>query len=175
MVSSACVELPRGPFGLVFSLRNIKNITRQVGVSLPTLAENCQQCPPFCSGFHTKLLKTGDFAGVLLQEITFQQRKRIKDDYQRKSQYKFKKTKFSTSNWICGDAKNNEKCSNWKKCNRPRGLVQLNMCKCKSKNEKCSNWKMSPLVGAMPPQGGRTYQVSTWKSINPQFILYPRL
>ena len=34
MVSSACVELPRGPFGLVFSLRNIKNITRQVGVSL---------------------------------------------------------------------------------------------------------------------------------------------
>ena len=34
MVSSACVELPRGPFGLVFSLRNVKNITRQVGVSL---------------------------------------------------------------------------------------------------------------------------------------------
>ena len=34
MVSSACVELPRGPFGLVFSLRNFKNISRQVGVSL---------------------------------------------------------------------------------------------------------------------------------------------
>ena len=34
---------------------------------------------------------------------------------------------------------------------------------------------MSLLVGAMPPRGGRTYQVSTWKSINPQFILYQHL
>ena len=46
--------------------------------------------PPFCSGFHTKLLKTGDFAGVLLQEITFQQRKRIKDDYQKKESIQVK-------------------------------------------------------------------------------------
>ena len=37
MVSSACVELPGGPFGLVFSLRNIKNIARQVVVSLKKL------------------------------------------------------------------------------------------------------------------------------------------
>ena len=35
--------------------------------------------------------------------------------------------------------------------------------------------KVSVGVGAMPPGGGRTYQVSTWKSINPQFILYQHL
>ena len=59
MVSSACVELPRGPFGLVFSLRNIKNITRQVGVSLclirmpaPDRFEILSVCPIYEDVFH---------------------------------------------------------------------------------------------------------------------------
>ena len=58
-------------------LLHLSPIITNTRPKLPTM-------PPFCSGFHTKLLKTGDFAGVLLQEITFQQRKRIKDDYQKK-------------------------------------------------------------------------------------------